>query len=112
MKKNILKLPEKKEKGLLKEGAISGLRYKIFDRGNIEITDGDKTFRKDRMALKSALAGIDYDNIKNGDKYEIAGAGDTDPLIIIKEGDSVRFTLKSKLPPIVKELISIMDSAE
>lgn len=110
MSRKLLKLPEKKDKGILKEGTIGGLRYKIFDRGNIEITDGEKTFRKDRTAFKTALTGMDYDKLKNGDKHEIAGAGDTDPLIIIKEGDSIRFTLKNKLPPIVKELISIMDS--
>jgi hypothetical protein len=109
--RNIIPLKRKepsKEKGLLEEGTIGDLKYKLFDRGNIQITDGVNIFRKDCTAFKGSLAGRDYEKLKNGDSFEISGAGDTDPLIIFREKDEIKIRLGGKIPPIILKLIDIL----
>lgn len=98
----------KKEKGLLKSGAIGGLEYKIFDRNNIEMTDGVSTFRKDRSVLSNLIGRIDFECMKDEDTHKIEGAGDTDPLIICKEKGEVKFKLGSKKPAIIVEFCKLL----
>jgi len=114
-KKNVVKLPVKsrkkapKEKGLLKEGTIGDLKYKIYDRGNIHITDGINIFRKDREQFKKALLKKDYEKINEGGSFEIPGAGDTDPLIIYKEDGEFKLRVGVAIPPIIAKLKKILD---
>jgi len=114
-KNNVLKLPLNKkeavEKGLIEEGTIGDLKYKLFDRGNMHITDGVNIFRKDCMAFKTALANRDYEKINNGDSFEIPGAGDTDPLVIFKENGDFRMRLGGKVPQIIVKLREILGRA-
>lgn len=98
-----------KEKGLLEEGSLGDLKYKLFDRGNIHITDGVNTFKKDCMAFKAALAGRDYEKIKEGESFEVSGAGDTDPLFVFKKKGEIKLRLGGKIPPIIVKLKGILD---
>jgi hypothetical protein len=114
-KNNVLKLPLNKkeavEKGLIEEGTIGDLKYKLFDRGNIHLTDGVNIFRKDCMAFKAALSGLDYEKIKEGSSHEIPGAGDTDPLVIYKENGDFKLRLGGKVPQVIVKLREILGRA-
>jgi len=111
-KRNILNLPVKapqKEPGLIEEGTIGDLKYKVFDRGNIHITDGERTFKKDRKVLKELLSRCKFEGEKVGYVLEIPGAGDTTKLRITKEESDVRLSLGDVMPPTVSKLIKILD---
>lgn len=110
-KKNIINLPVKskpKETGVLKEGIIGDLQYKVFDRGNIQLTDGVHTFRKDCKMLDELLGRTNYKDIKEGGSFEIPGAGDTDPLILTKEKDDIVLSLGNGIPPTILKLKNIL----
>jgi len=100
-----------KEKGLIEEGIIGDLKYKLFNRGNIHITDGVNIFRKDCEELKKALANHDYEKAEREGYLEIPGAGDTDPLVIFKENGNFKLRLGGKIPPIIVKLREILDKA-
>lgn len=114
-KRNVVNLPVRgqkkviKEKGLLKEGTIGDLKYKIYDRGNIHITDGISVFRKDCDQFKKVLLKKDYEKISEGGSFEIPGAGDTDPLVIYKEGGEFKLRVGVAIPPIIAKLKKILD---
>lgn len=97
------------EKGLIEEGTIGDLKYKLFDRGNIHITDGVNLFRKDCSAFKAALAGRDYEKMSEGSSFKVPGAGDTDPLFVFKEKGEIKLRLGGKIPPIIVKLKEILD---
>jgi hypothetical protein len=103
-------MPIKKDKSILKEGTIGDLKYKIFDRGNIQISEGDKIFRKELTILERVLSETNYETMKEGDSIKIDGAGDTDPLFIYKEKGVIGLRLRKNLPVIINELLSIIDS--
>jgi hypothetical protein len=100
-----------KEKGLIEEGVIGDLQYKLFDRGNIQITDGVSVFRKDCDEFKKALSKKDYEKMSDEGSFEIPGAGDTDPLVIFKENGDVKIRLGGKMPPIILKLREILNKA-
>lgn len=114
-KNNILSLPSSKkkivEKGVVEEGTIGDLKYTRFDRGNIQLTDGVNTFRKDCFEFKAALAKHDYDSIIEGGSFEIPGAGDTDSLVIFKEDGDFKLRLGGKVPQIIVQLRDILGRA-
>ena len=108
---NVVKLParSKKEADLIEAGSINRtLTYKLFNRGNIEITDGHSTFRKDCDLFRSELVKHNYDKMKEGETVEIPGAGDTDPLLFTKVGKDVSFRLGNKLPKSIEKVIRII----
>jgi hypothetical protein len=107
--KNIIKLPVKKEKGLIDSGTIGGLKYKLFDRGNIHIYDNKSCFKKDCSALKAALYSYNYDKMAEGEHFEIPGAGDTDSLFVCKEKGIIKLKLRGSVPEIIKQLKKILD---
>jgi len=109
-KNNVVKLPEKKKRevGLIETGTIGGLEYKIFKRGNIHLTDGVHTFRKDCKNFIAELKKLDFKKLDQWSEFEISGAGDTDPLIITKS-DDVCFSLGNKAPKLIIELMQILN---
>lgn len=109
--KNLIPYTRKppKEKGLIAGGVIGDLQYKLFDRGNIQLTDGVSTFRKDCEEFKKALSNRDYEKMSDDSHFKIPGAGDTDPLVIFKEKGKVKLRLGGKVPPIIAELREILN---
>jgi hypothetical protein len=111
-KNNVLKLPLKKvEQGLIEEGTLGDLKYKLFNRGNIHLTDGVNIFRKDCTAFKTTLANHNYEKMRDGESFEIPGAGDTDPLVIFKENGDFKLRLGGKVPQIIVKLREILGRA-
>jgi hypothetical protein len=114
-KNNVLKLPignkKNSEQGLIEEGVIGDLKYKLFNRGNIHLTDGVNIFRKDCLAFKTAIANHDYEKMRDGESFEIPGAGDTDPLVIFKENGDFKLRLGGKVPQIIVQLRDILGRA-
>lgn len=110
-KSNVLKLPVKKKKeiGLIEMGTIGGLEYKIFNRGNIHLTDGVDTFRKDCKVFIEELKKLDYKKLDQWNELKINGAWGTDPLIITKTDNDVCFSLGNKIPKLITRLVEILN---
>jgi hypothetical protein len=112
-KANIIKLPvkTKAEEGVIEEGNLGELNYKLFNRNNIQITDGYNLFRKDCSVFIEELLKHHYSNMHEGQAIEILGAGDTDSFIITKVGNNVVFKLGETLPSALIKLMEILEKA-
>lgn len=109
-KSNIVNLPVKTkiDTDVLKEGSLGKLTYKLFNRGNIQITDGYNIFRKDCTVFLSELLKNTY-ILDEGQTIEISGAGDTNSFVITKKGNDVTFHIGRTLPNAIERLISILE---
>jgi len=74
---------KEKEEGIVDEGVIGDLQYKVFSRGVIHIFDKEQKciFKKDCELFEKSLDELNLNSLTEGKNRKIVGSGDNDTLI-------------------------------
>jgi len=113
--KNILNFKGKSEDkkipangDILNQGKFGKLDYVLYKRGNIHITDGKLTFKKDADTFEDTIEELELNNMTDGERKVIEGAGDNPNLVFTCDGDNITMKLENKGYPLVEKLMNVL----
>lgn len=103
-KKNT-KSAKKEDSSILEQGDFGSLKYTVYKRGVIHITDGKLTFKKDPDIFQDFVRNTNFSKSK---KVTIPGSGDNADLILTSNGDDFKATLNKKEFKLISKMKDII----
>ena len=119
-KKNVLnfqpkkKIPKQsKEKGIIDEGSLGDLHYKIYSRGVIHIYDDkNRLFKKDCTLFEETVDELDINSLKDGEQKKIPGSGDNDTLVFTCKDSDVIISLEKPEYNMITKLKNLLKKGQ
>lgn len=98
---------------IIDTGILGKLKYEVFKRGNIRISDKNALkFKKDCSAFEDALKKFDFDSMKTGDEFQIDGCGDNDHLVFQCTTDGIEILLRKRGNAIIDKLKRLLEKGK
>jgi len=97
--------------GIIEEGTLGDLKYKVYRRGTIHVFDDKKKtlFKKDCELFEEAIDKLNLNSLSEGEIRKIPGSGDNDTLIFTCKGGDIKLSLEKPEYGAIRKLKKILN---
>lgn len=97
---------------IIDHGTLGKLKYEIYERGVIHITNGKLIFHKDKDIFEDEINEIDFDELLNKKEHRINGSGESDHLVFTYKDGDVNIGIKKRDFDAIEKLKKILSGGK